>query len=137
MTAELNQLAEELLPEGSASDEQGKQRAKNDKSLRQRLLDSWDGKVTRKETKNKSSPEACKCKQRQTSAVCLIAAEVYRHKQSLRGDRRDKAAIMLLVVISCMTCHGCAASQVCSICHSSGDSFGSSTTAAADEVMTC
>ena len=50
MTAELNQLAEELLPDDSASDKHSKQQVKHDKSLRQQLLDSWDGKVTTIET---------------------------------------------------------------------------------------
>ena len=43
MTAELNQLADQMLPEGTTS---AKLQGKNDKSLRQRLLDSWDGKVS-------------------------------------------------------------------------------------------
>ena len=46
MTAELNQLADEMLPEASGGDEQQTQRGKETKSLQQRLVDSWDGKVS-------------------------------------------------------------------------------------------
>lgn len=44
MTAELNQLAEEMLPEGTETSSD--QHRKQETSLRQRLLDSWDGKVS-------------------------------------------------------------------------------------------
>lgn len=43
MTAELNQLAEQMLPEDT--DRQSSHGAQDETSLRQRLLDSWDGKV--------------------------------------------------------------------------------------------
>ena len=46
MTAELNQMADQMLPDVSTGNERHIQRGKENKSLRQRLVDSWDGKVS-------------------------------------------------------------------------------------------
>ncbi len=50
MTAELGRLAEELLPQEDEAEgkqaRQHKQKGPDNKDLRQRLLDSWDGKVS-------------------------------------------------------------------------------------------